>query len=140
MKQFYFLLIIGLTFSGFVLIGPRLKNKDKLLDQILLITERHTALILLALFNFSVGLSNLVWVGSDGTAVLQNLLPSLVLVLAGAEHVYVLFLREYPGYRPKEKFSFTGALALMHKNVFWLGLLCIVMALVHFFAESLLFL
>ena len=136
MKQFYFLLIVGLILSGFVLTGPGLKGKDKLLDQILVIAHGHVTLILLSLFDLSVGLSNLVWVGSGKITVLQNLIPSLTLLLAGLELMYTLFLREYPNHQPKENSSFSKILDMIHRRAMWVGLLCFVMAFVHFFAES----
>lgn len=140
MKQFYFLLIVGLLISGFVLIGPSLKGKDKLLDQILLVARGHITLILLSLFDLSIGLSNMVWVGAGRVAVLQHFLPSVTLLLAGLEFMYTLFLHEYPNHQPKGKYSLSGFLAAVHRRGLWLGILCFIMAFVHFFAEGILFL
>lgn len=140
MKQLYFLLIVGLILSGFILVGPSLKDKGKLLDQILLVAHGHVALILLSLFDLSVGLSSLVWVGPGKIPVLQNLIPSVTLLLAGLVLVYTLFLREYPDHQPKENFVFSKTLDMIRRRAMWLGLLCFVMAFVHFFAENIVFL
>ncbi len=136
MKQFYFLLIVGLLLSGFVLIGPSLKGKDKLLDQILIIARGHITLILLSLFDLSIGLSNMVWVGSGKIAILQNFLPSITLLFAGLDLMYTLFLDEYPHHQPKGKYSFSKLLSFIHHKPLWLGILCFIMAFVHFFAEG----
>lgn len=136
MKQFYLLMVVGLLLSGFVLLGSELRDRDNLLDQLIGLTEKPAALILLGLFDFGVALANLVWVGKNGIVVLDNLLPSVILLIASMIFFYKFFLRELPDRKPKTSQWMSKTLSFIYDKSMWMGFLCLVMAFVHFFAEG----
>ncbi|MGL4525323.1 MAG: hypothetical protein ACRCVN_07425 [Spirochaetia bacterium] len=138
MKQFYLLLIVGLLLSGLVLVGPRLRSRHHLLDEILDFFSGPRALILLSFFDLSVGFSNLVWV-DDGIPVFQHLFPALTLVMVGTLFGYLYFLEIFPAFFVGRKFFLLQGMQYLSQKSFRLGLVCCAMAFVHFFAESIVF-
>lgn len=140
MKQFYLLLIVGLLLSGFVLLGPRLRGRGELLDQLITAAEGPTSIILLAFFDLSIALASLVWVGPKSVLILQNLFPSLALFTAGLIFSYRTFVREFPHYKAGRLAWVGRILATISEKSHMAGSLCVIMAFIHFFAESIILL